>query len=459
MKQKFLSSRWYGRLLNLLVNLAHRKGISLVPNEGLTLQALYEKVWAESTLAEKTVIDQLLQKWSEQKRYEEEQRIPISDEENKKQQEKGANDVVAILRQGKRLDLLVQEVDFSAQEEILLASQKKAKSRKRIIYGSFIAAIILAFVIYNLPYFKERRFYNKVVKEQSIYTCQDYCRQFPNGKHYEDVMFLEMNLSSNPVNLLMEYLKDFPEGKYSPVVNSRLDSLWDIEILKYEQRDKTKESPKAVKYMTEMLHYMKRNRINTILLEMNPNITLKDFDEYDEDVKEFLYSWYRDEKLPLEGNLLSLKENFTEQDRGSLMQILADGVQKSFNNMFSKDLVSVVTSSYEAAENSPVLSFNYVVKNRSDEQVNGLPNIWTYVQDETPKAYILAIDVEFDAKFSIPGSDITYEYSEVGDPGNEITGIEDVKDGYRRMTTVCFAKFSDKMAENLGLEDVYFKEE
>ena len=208
-----------------------------------------------------------------------------------------------------------------------------------------------------------------------------------------------------------------------------------------------------------MLHYMKRNRINTILLEMNPNITLKDFDEYDEDVKEFLYSWYRDEKLPLEGNLLSLKENFTEQDRGSLMQILADGVQKSFNNMFSKDLVSVVTSSYEAAENSPVLSFNYVVKNRSDEQVNSLPNIWTYVQDETPKAYILAIDVEFDAKFSIPGSDITYEYSEVGDPGNEITGIEDVKDGYRRMTTVCFAKFSDKMAENLGLEDVYFKEE
>ena len=84
---------------------------------------------------------------------------------------------------------------------------------------------------------------------------------------------------------------------------------------------------------------------------------------------------------------------------------------------------------------------------------------WTYVQDDTPKAYILAIDVEFDAKFSIPGSDITYEYSEVGDPGNEITGIEDVKDGYRRMTTVCFAKFSDKMAENLGLEEIYFKEE
>lgn len=252
MKQNFLSSRWYGRLLNLLVNLAHRKSVSLDQNEGLTLQTLYEKVWAESTQTEKTVINQLLQKWSEQKRYEEEQHISISDQENKKQQEKGANDVVAILRQGKCLDLLLQEVDFSAQEEILLASQKKAKSRKRIIYGSFIAAIILAFVIYNLPYFKEKRLYHTVMEERTIEVCHNYYEQFPNGQHYEDVMFLEMDLSSNIVDLLMNYLKRFPNGKYNKEVNNRLDALWDIEISKYEQRDKTKESPKAVKYMTEM---------------------------------------------------------------------------------------------------------------------------------------------------------------------------------------------------------------
>lgn len=459
MKRNFLSSRWYGRLLNLLVNLAPRKGVSLDQNEGLTLQTLYEKVWAESTLTEKTVINQLLQKWSEQKRYEEEQHISISDQENKKQQEKGANDVVAILRQGKRLDLLLQEVDFSAQEEILLASQKKAKSRKRIISGSFIAAIILAFVIYNLPYFKEKRLYHTVMEERTIEECHNYYEQFPNGQHYEDVMFLEMDLSSNTVDLLMNYLKRFPNGKYNKEVNNRLDALWDIEISKYEQRDKTKESPNAVKYMTEMLHYMKRNRINTILLDVNSDISLKDFEEYDERLQELMYLFYRDEKLPLKGNLLSLKENFTEQDRSSLMQILAEGAQKSFNKMFSEDLVSVVTSSLEAAEHSPVLSFNYVIKNRSDEHVSQLPNIWTYVQDGTPKAYILAIDVKFNAKFSIPGSDITYEYSEVGEPGNEITGIEDVKDGYRQMTQVCFAKFSNKMAENLGLEEIYFKGE
>ena len=42
---------------------------------------------------------------------------------------------------------------------------------------------------------------------------------------------------------------------------------------------------------------------------------------------------------------------------------------------------------------------------------------------------------------------------------NEIRGIEDIKDGYRQMTQVCFAKFSDKMSVNLGLEKTYFREE
>lgn len=42
---------------------------------------------------------------------------------------------------------------------------------------------------------------------------------------------------------------------------------------------------------------------------------------------------------------------------------------------------------------------------------------------------------------------------------NEIRGIEDIKDGYRQMTQICFAKFSDKMSVNLGFEKTYFREE
>ena len=123
--------------------------------------------------------------------------------------------------------------------------------------------------------------------------------------------------------------------------------------------------------------------------------------------------------------------------------------------MFSPELVSVVTNSFEADEKSPVITFNYTIKNRNEDADNKIPEIWVYSTNNIPKSYILAIDVSFDAEFKIPNSSVTYIYSEVGDPGNEISGIEDIKDGYRRMTVACFAKFSDKMSVNLGLEKVY----
>lgn len=456
MEQNFLSPRWYGRLLGVLLNLAYKKGISFNEKDGVSLQILYVEVISESTNEEKDVINQLLQKWGEQKKHEEQLHISISEEDYKQLQDKGTKDVGALLRMGGHLDRLIQEVDFSVEECEYLAFQKRKQFRKRLIYGSVIVVIILAVVIYNLPYFKEMRCYTKVVDEPSMANCLDYYNQYPDGKHYEDVMYMEIELSSNVVKSLMNYLKKIPNGKHIQDVNKRLDNLWDIEIDNYEKRDKSKESPEAVKYMTKMLHYMKRNRINTIRLEVNPTDSLKDFDDYDERVQLLMKLLYKGETLPLEGNILSLKENFTEQDRDILMHILADGVQQSFNKMFSTDLISVVTS--EAEENSPVLSFNYQIKNRSNKNMSELPNIWTYVSNGKPTSYILAIDVKFDAKFSIPGSNVTYEYSEVGEPGEEIKGIQDIKDGYRQMTQICFAKFSNKMSENLGLEDVYFRE-
>ena len=38
---------------------------------------------------------------------------------------------------------------------------------------------------------------------------------------------------------------------------------------------------------------------------------------------------------------------------------------------------------------------------------------------------------------------------------NEIRGIKDIKDGYRQMTQVCFAKFSDKMSYRAMIWDEF----
>lgn len=458
MKQFFLSPRWYGRLLGLLVNLAQKRGVKFENEKELTLLDLFVKVSAVIKENENEVINQLMKKWSEQKKYEDENHISVNKHDDKQLQERGSSEVSIILREGIGLDKLLEEIDFYAEEERRMAETKKKNARKTYAIYGVIAAIIITITIYNLPYFKELRFYNEVVKIQLRDKCSEYYDKFPEGRHYEDVMYLEISLTTHPIKSIMAFLQKFPKGKYANEMNARCDSLWDKEIAKYEARDKTKESPAAVKYMTEMLHHMKAYRINTIQLNMNPTIELKDYEEYDESMRNILEIFSTDGTLPLKGNVLSLKSNFTQEDEHRLKQILAEGVQTSFARMFSPDFV-IVKSHDKASEMSPILSFNYAIKNRNEKSTNEIPNIWTYTSNGKVEAYILAIDVKFDVLFSIPNSKMTYTYSEIGEPGDEIRGIQDIKDGYRQMTQICFAKFSNKMSENLGLEEVYFKGE
>ena len=54
---------------------------------------------------------------------------------------------------------------------------------------------------------------------------------------------------------------------------------------------------------------------------------------------------------------------------------------------------------------------------------------------------------------SIPGKSNKYSYAEVGNPGQEISNIEDIKDGYRKMTQACFNEFAQKMLINIGLNN------
>ena len=113
---------------------------------------------------------------------------------------------------------------------------------------------------------------------------------------------------------------------------------------------------------------------------------------------------------------------------------------------------------------SPNLTINYTIKNQelaTDKYI--IPDVWTYRSQDfltkqwVTKGFILGIDVNFDTQFTIPGSDVTYNYTEVGEPGKEIRDIESIQDGYRQMTQMCFAKFSNKMSDNLGLEETYFR--
>ena len=455
MEQNYSSPLWQGRLLGVLLGIAYAKGVRFSANEDVTVVSLLAKVTSVASVQENLVINQLITIINDKVSQEEASGVQIDAATTKRLQERGQMEAKVVYRDCRDYKKLLEEVDLYAEEEKRLVEIEKSKKRKNRIILACLGAIGLFFLIYNLPFCKEIRAYKAAVASYNQDDWAEYYNNYPRGRHYQDVMYHEVNNTECPVRVLSRYLEKFPEGKYYAEFEGKYNTLWDEEINKYKAREKQGESQDAVNYITAMLHYMKENRIHTLFLKNKANIRLKDYTEYDSGIREFLEYLYTGEALKLnETNMVSLKKNFTQGDQNYLAEILSEGVEKSFGKMFSTKFVEIETRDFDVQAGSPVLSFEYVVENQ--EASGNIPHIWTYTTNNVPQAYLLGISVRFEAIFTIPGSEITYQYSEIGEPGSEINGISDIKDGYRRMTQRCFAKFSDKMAKNLGLEQTYF---
>ena len=482
MGNEFLSPRWHGRLFGLIIKVAKKRGVYFYEGQQVTFLDLFMATAKKASEEEMNVINSLMKTTSDITKDEEEKGITISEEEHDRLHDIGIQEAFAICNRRLPIDVLTTDKDIMAEEKVRRMEEEKqraeqekiqAEQRKKnaIITWSVIGAIILAIIIYNLPYFKEMRFFNKIMEGHTVYDCESYYSKYPNGRYYEDVMNMELELAEQgegdkPVAVLTRYLHKFPDGKYAPQFNVKCDSLWDIEIAKYNQRDKSQESPEAVKFMTEMLAYMKAKRVNAVNLKINPTVHLKDYSEYDGNTKALLSLLYAMEKVNIDTTMiLSLKANFTEQDRSVLVDILAQGMEKSFGRMFSSDFVAINTNSNKFDETSPDITINYEIKNQEFEIVEqAMPEIWTYKEQNAIlrnqyhiKGYILGIDVKFDTTFTIPGSSTTYPFAEIGEPGKVISNIQSLSEGYRLMTQMCFAKFSNKMSDNLGLEEIDFR--
>lgn len=363
-------------------------------------------------------------------------------------------------------------------------------NKKVIFFGVIIVGIVA--IIIAAPRIKERKMYRKAVESDELFFCEEYLsrypngkhldevmdkketimyeqamrnddesfgntyvNEFPNGKHLEEVLYHNIGCAEFPLSAINEYLLKFPSGKHADSVNAAYERLWDAEIEKYNRRDRKNESEKAVKYMTEMLQYMKANHVNDIQVNVNSTLDLKDYSEYSYSIRSALEREYDRGSLPLnESNMVSLKDNFQQGDVNSLKEILIEGVQRSMDRMFTPGFIVVKAESL----NCPQLTFNYTIKSQEN---HGVPEIWTYSEKSpyafyaTPKKYLMGITVNCNANFTIPNSPVTYSYSEKGVPEDNINGIQNISDGYRRMTQMCFKQFSNKMSQNMGLQETY----
>lgn len=266
-----------------------------------------------------------------------------------------------------------------------------------------------------------------------------------------------------PLTAINTYFQMYPSGKYADSVNNIYNRLWDAEIAKYNARDKKRESDKAVKYMTEMLQYMKTNHVNTIQVNVNPTLKLKDYTEYSASIRQNLEQDFANETLPLNtSNMVSLKDNFQQGSLKELEEILLEGIKRSMDSMFTAGFIEV-SSFEEKQDNYPQLTFNYTIQSQEDS--DGYPHLWVYTESSSyiggysiPKKYLIGITIRFNTVFTIPNSNVSYTYSERGVPESNISDIDDISDGYKRMTQMCFAQFSNKMSKNMGLKETYFQQ-
>ena len=404
-------------------------------------------------------------------------------------------------------ELLLQEIDLVGDEKKSGAASATSGSKSSAISCLVVLGIFLAIVagikIYNLPSNRDKRAYRAVEKASSIAEEReavesylfnfpdgeyiedvefrdvklnadedtdfyDYLHKYPNGEHFSEVKrlfesFVHKKIRGNGAQMtdIMTYLNNFPNGAHAEEVNKLCDSIWDSEIDKYHSRPKVKKTTKATVYFNEMLEYMKTNRINTMIMSTTSTIRLKDYSEYSQSVRDML----EEESfgiLPIKGNVVSIRENFSASDQTSLVSILGEGLQSSLDSVFSPGFVSVRTSGSEYEEINghkvyyPKVDFSYVIKSQEDVFLGvTYPHLWTYSTNNVPLKYLVGISITFNAKFTIPNSTVSYECSGKGHPEKDIYGIIDIRDGYRRMTTMSFARFADDMYSKLGLKEIY----
>lgn len=338
-------------------------------------------------------------------------------------------------------------------------------------YLIIIAGVIIAgVVVYNLPYFKEKRAYSKVEEEQTLTACDIYEEEWPEGSHLDDVLYLRISLAEgvNRVTEISNYLLKCPDGKHVAEAKAESDMLWDTQIAKYNARDKKGVKDAAKAFMDDMLSYMKQNRVNTIVVDYQSTLKLKEYSEYSKDIRGLLEA-INDEPLSLKDGMVTFGSNFDQASMDELNEILVGGVQKSMDKIFTPGFIHVVSSEEgegKGYDKMPRFHFDCKITSQ-EEHVGGMtiPHIWTYTEQERRgygyvgkekvKGFLIGISILFNAKFSIPESNDTYEFADKGEPEDNISNIDDIKDGYRKMTSACFRKFSNKIAENMGLEDAY----
>lgn len=331
-----------------------------------------------------------------------------------------------------------------------------------------IAAVVLGIGLYHLPYFAELRAFSdaKEILASANYweydiAVADYFNKYPEGAHAQEVVLFAVQANeqqNRPVDVVKygtRYLHDYPDGKYTEQVTVLHNQIWDNEIARFDAAAAGAASEDGTAYVRAMLRYMRDHHVNTVEVKGNPTLSLKEYSEYPEHVRTLLeiLSNHKVSPIRLPDDMETIKNRITLSSASSYTSIITKSLQRGFNRVLSPDFI--VFSEDTDDPDLPTVTVDYTIS--TQESYYGgtaVPEIWEYKSGPsymmTPKCYLLGIGITFDAKFTLPDSDVSYTVHSKGDPGSETINV-DRSQAYTTMCVRCTERFSQTIADDLGI--------
>ena len=334
--------------------------------------------------------------------------------------------------------------------------------RIAMFVGIPVVLIVLAILVMNTSYMRERQAFGYVTEARNIAACELYMKSCPDGKRLEEVMYMQANFSDNAPEYLSMYLQRWGEnGAHSTEIRARYDSVWlDAHdkllqaMLDTVQGGSSEALVKMIDYLHD--HYL-HNYTSTVNIDFS---ALTEYDDLPEDVR---YQLSMNTQYPLLGaHMRSFKENFIEKSSLEYQVFSeADNIfSTSFEAIFGMNntIIDGITEAGIAGTDTDPALLKKVpcikVDCRVTTKMNGkYPVVWQLKKPgdmDIDALYGLAIEFHFTTSLVLPGKETIVLQKGTFTPNINNVSAETIKGLYDKATEGACSMYSADLAEKLG---------
>ncbi|WP_075340756.1 hypothetical protein [Tenacibaculum agarivorans] len=328
---------------------------------------------------------------------------------------------------------------------------------KKPYYIGFAAlALIIAYFAFFGDYFS----YLSVKNKRTQSACNRYYNAYPKGYFTEEVRFIEVEVT-NDIEVVREFLDAYPESEKRNEVIQINETIWEEEMKRYDEVVVNKENldADAVSFFRSLLRYMRDHNASTIVLSLQGDIDVKNFQDYDISVQSKLDEFFQViEKRKISENIIDITSNYSQGYIRKYEDIIIDALDAGFENILSNNFIKVTSDKY--AKSPLQISIKYQIKNQEDRifiKDQDHPVIWVHSKNNTLGAekefisYLIGVAINFSFEMNIPESTESFEFNQKTNALDNIQNIQSIEEGYRRMTAQNFYNFSTIISRKFGL--------